>query len=38
MYVEENGVQFRVRADEYLRQWNALIDDFNPVAPLALDE
>jgi hypothetical protein len=35
MYVEENGVPFRVRADEYLRQWNALIDDFNPAGPLA---
>lgn len=34
VYVEENGERFRVRADEYRRVWNALIDDFNPVSPL----
>lgn len=38
VYVTENGLTFRVRADEYLRQWTALIDDFNPVEPLAMDE
>lgn len=30
VYVEENGARFRVRAEEYARNWNALIDEFNP--------
>jgi hypothetical protein len=34
VYVTENDVAFRVRAEDYLRSWNALIDEFNPVAPL----
>jgi hypothetical protein len=34
VYVTENEVQFRVSADDYLRSWNGLIDEFNPVAPL----
>ncbi len=33
VYIEENGEKFRVRADDYTRVWNALIDEFNPVAP-----
>jgi hypothetical protein len=31
VYVTENDVAFRVRADDYLRVWNGLIDEFNPV-------
>jgi hypothetical protein len=38
VYVDENGVQFRVRADDYTRVWNALIDEFNPVEPFSNDE
>lgn len=38
VYVTENDATFRVREDEYSRQWNALIDEFNPVAPVALEE
>lgn len=38
VYVEENGATFRVRAEEYARNWNALIDEFNPVAPFALND
>jgi len=34
VYVTENDAAFRVRAEDYLRLWNALIDEFNPVAPL----
>ena len=34
VYIEENGQPFRVRAEEYARNWNALIDEFNPAAPL----
>ena len=34
VYVTENGSSFRVRADEYRRVWNALIDEFNPISPL----
>ena len=30
VYIEENGEQSRVRAEEYLRNWTALIDEFNP--------
>jgi hypothetical protein len=30
VYVTENGATFRVRAEEYRRVWNALIDEFNP--------
>jgi hypothetical protein len=33
VYVDENGAQFRVPADEYVRVWTALIDEFNPVEP-----
>jgi hypothetical protein len=33
VYVDENGQRFRVRADDYARVWNALIDEFNPVEP-----
>ena len=33
VYIEENGAKFRVRADDYTRVWNALIDEFNPVSP-----
>ena len=31
VYVTENDVAFRVRAEDYLRSWNGLIDEFNPV-------
>jgi len=34
VYIEENGQRSRVRAEEYARNWNALIDEFNPVAPV----
>ena len=34
VYIEENGARCRVPAVEYARNWNALIDEFNPVAPL----
>jgi hypothetical protein len=36
VHVDENGAQFRVRADDYTRVWNALIDEFNPVEPFAV--
>ncbi|MFL6246892.1 MAG: hypothetical protein ACJ74H_12755 [Thermoanaerobaculia bacterium] len=34
VHIDEDGERFRVRAEEYARNWNALIDEFNPVAPL----
>ncbi|HEX6639999.1 MAG TPA: hypothetical protein VF215_02745 [Thermoanaerobaculia bacterium] len=33
VYVTENDASFRVRADDYARVWNALIDEFNPAEP-----
>jgi hypothetical protein len=33
VYVNENDDEFRVRAEEYARVWEALIDEFNPVEP-----
>lgn len=34
VYVRENEREFRVRAGDYTRVWNALIDEFNPPEPL----
>jgi hypothetical protein len=34
VYVAENDVQFRVPREHYIREWAALIDAFNPIAPL----
>jgi hypothetical protein len=27
-------VKFRVRSEQYIREWAALIDAYNPIAPL----
>lgn len=34
VYVAENDAKFRVRSDRYIREWAALIDAFNPIAPM----
>lgn len=34
VYVAENDVKFRVRRERYNREWAAIIDAFNPIAPL----
>jgi len=34
VYVDENGVSFRVPRERYLRAWAAVIDQFNPITPL----
>ncbi len=34
VYIAENDAKFRVRREQYIREWAALIDAFNPIAPL----
>ena len=34
VYIAENDVKFRVRSEQYIREWAVLIDAYNPIAPL----
>jgi hypothetical protein len=38
VYVDENDHRFRVPTERYLRAWAAMIDRYNPIAPVEQEE
>ena len=38
VYVDEGDTHFRVPTAQYLAAWAALVDRFNPIMPLAIED